>query len=58
MIKKNKITDKYKNEYSPPEIYADGESNIIKAADLWNLGVIVLEMIYEIPPFFLKMFQK
>jgi serum/glucocorticoid-regulated kinase 2 len=48
----NKISDKYKNEYSPPEIFAEDESNNIKAADWWNLGAIIFEMIYGIPPFF------
>ena len=50
--KMNNISEKYINEYSPPEIYAEGESNIIKAADWWNLGAIIFEMIYGIPPFF------
>lgn len=51
-IKSKKILEKYKNEYSPPEIYYEGNSQIIKSADWWNLGVIIYEMVYGIPPFF------
>jgi serum/glucocorticoid-regulated kinase 2 len=46
-----KILEKYKNEYTPPEIFLDDNTQNIKAADWWNLGVIIFEMIYTIPPF-------
>ena len=47
-----KILEKYKNEYCPPEIFQEGDSINKKAADWWNLGVIIYEMIYNIPPFY------
>ena len=47
-----KILKKYKNEYCPPEIFQEGNTINKKAADWWNLGVIIYEMIYSIPPFY------
>ena len=47
-----KILKKYKNEYCPPEIFQEGNTINKKAADWWNLGVIIYEMIYNIPPFY------
>ena len=47
-----KILEKYKNEYCPPEIFQEGDSINKKAADWWNLGVIIFEMIYSVPPFY------
>ena len=50
--KTQKIFNKYKNEYSPPEIFSEGDSYNLKSADWWNLGVLIYEMKYNIPPFF------
>jgi serum/glucocorticoid-regulated kinase 2 len=47
-----KILKKYKNEYCPPEIFQEGNTINKKSADWWNLGVIIYEMIYSIPPFY------
>ena len=38
-----------KNEYTSPEAY-NNNSNI--SSDFWNLGIIMYEMMYGIPPFF------
>ena len=48
----NEILQKYKNEYSPPEIFFEDNSQNIEMADWWNLGIIIFEMIYGIPPFY------
>ena len=50
--KTKKILDKYKDEYSPPEVFLEGDSQNLKSADWWNLGIIIFEMLYNIPPFF------
>ena len=45
------IVENYKNEYSPPEVFID-DTQKNKCAYWWNLGVLIFEMIYNIPPFF------
>ena len=57
-IKKNdknkykKIVEKYKNEYSPPEIFLENDKCRGKSTYWWNLGILIFEMIYSITPFF------
>ena len=47
-----KIIEKYKNEYSPPELFLEGEIQNNKSSFCWNLGILIFEMIYGIPPFY------
>jgi serum/glucocorticoid-regulated kinase 2 len=44
--------EKYKNEYYPPELFIASDTENNKSAYWWNLGVLIFEMIYSIPPFF------
>lgn len=46
------ILERNKNEYSPPEIYLEENEQNIEEADWWNLGIIIFEMAYGIPPFY------
>ena len=50
--KNKKLFDHFRNEYSPPELFLEENQQNIQAADWWNLGIIIFEMIYGIPPFF------
>ena len=51
--KNKKTSEKLFNECTPPEIFSeDNNSRNIKGADWWNLGIIIFEMAYGIPPFF------
>ena len=56
--KSKKILEKYKNEYTPPEIFSEVESQNLKSADWWNLGIIIYEMLYGIPPFYSDIFTE
>ena len=47
-----RMLNKFKNEYSSPEIFSENDSIDTKSADWWNLGIIIFEMIYKIPPFY------
>jgi serine/threonine protein kinase len=49
-FKKN--IEKYKNEYSPPELFLENKIQNNKSAYCWNLGILIFEMIYGIPPFY------
>ena len=51
----SKILEDYINEYSPPEVY---EKREMKESDMWNLGIIIYEMIYGIPPFYSNNFKE
>ena len=46
------ILEKNKNEYSPPEIFLENNEQNTETADWWNLGIIIYEMAYGIPPFY------
>ena len=48
-LKKNIESNISKNEYNPPETF-NNESN--NSSDFWNLGIIIYEMIYGVPPFY------
>ena len=43
-----------KSEYTAPEILLNNNenNNNLKSADYWNLGIIIFELIYGIPPFY------
>ena len=47
-----RMLNKFKTEYSSPEILSESDSIDTKSADWWNLGIIIFEMIYKIPPFY------
>ena len=47
-----RMLNKFKNEYSSPEVFSESNSIDIKSADWWNLGIIIFEMIYNVPPFY------
>jgi len=48
-LKENIDINISKKEYTSPEAY-NNNSNI--SSDFWNLGIIIYEMVYGIPPFF------
>ena len=51
-IKKHIIENIDINEYTCPEVLSDINTMDIKGGDWWNLGIIMFEMIYSIPPFY------
>jgi hypothetical protein len=47
-----RMLNKFINEYSSPEIFSEDDSIDTRSADWWNLGIIIFEMIYNVPPFY------
>ena len=50
-LKKEELKKIEKNEYNSPEVLSKKEN--LKGADWWNLGIIIFEMIYGIPSFYI-----
>jgi serum/glucocorticoid-regulated kinase 2 len=51
-IKKEILEKVEKTEYNPPEYLSDNIPQNLQGADWWNLGVVIFEMIYSVPPFY------
>ena len=52
---KKEICEKIeKNEYNAPEYLSGEDKEKLKGADWWTLGVIIFEMIYCVPPFYVE----